>query len=130
MVQVDLCRKMMEKWVTEMDDIHAHLDDMALLHEHLSGMGITIHDEDYASMVLMSLLDSYTMYLETLSDTTISSGCTFTTPDFIAKAIELADKCQLRTSHDPKSGHKDAALHASDTCQKYKKGGTSKKDVE
>ena len=47
-VQVDLCHRTMEKWVSETDDIRAHLDDMALSHEHLSGMGIAIHDEDYA----------------------------------------------------------------------------------
>ena len=74
MVQVDLCCRMMEKWVSETDDIHAHLDNMALSHEHLSGMGISIHDEDYASMDLMLLPDSYTTHLKMLADTAISSG--------------------------------------------------------
>jgi len=55
-------------------------------------MGVTIHDEDYASMVLMSLPDSYTTHLETLMEAAISSGHTFTTQDFISKAIELSDK--------------------------------------
>jgi len=32
-----------------MDDIRAHLDNMALTYEHLSGMGTAIHDEDYSS---------------------------------------------------------------------------------
>jgi len=63
MVQVDLCCRMMEKRVSEMDDIRAHLDDMALLHERLSGMGIAIHDGLHI-MVLMSLPDSYTTHLE------------------------------------------------------------------
>jgi len=130
MVQVDLRHKMMEKRVSKMDDIRVHLDDMALSHEHLSGMGIAIHDEDYASMVLMSLPDSYTMYLETLTDAAISSGCTFPTPDFIAKAIKLADKRQLRASCDPKSSQKDSAFHTSDGCNKSKKGNLSKKDIE
>ena len=71
---MDLCCRMMEKQVSEMDDIHAHLDDMALSHEQLSGMGIAIHDKDYMSMVLMSLPDSYNMHLKTLADTAISSG--------------------------------------------------------
>jgi len=92
MVQVDLCCHMMEKCMSETDDICAHLDDMALSYERLSGMGVAIHDEDYASMVLMSLPDSYTTHLETLVDTAISSGCTFTAQDFISKAIELLDK--------------------------------------
>ena len=75
-----------------MDDICAHLDDMALSYEHLSGMGTTIHDDDYSSMILMSLLDSYVTYLETLTDVAIGSGHMFTTHDIITKATELADK--------------------------------------
>ena len=92
MVQVDQCWQMMEKHVSETDDIHAHLDNMALSYEHLSSMGATIHDKDYASMILMSLPDSYMAYLETLSDTAIRSSHTFTAHDIIAKAAELADK--------------------------------------
>jgi len=95
MVQMNLHHRMMEKWVSEMDDICAHLNDMTLSHKCLSGMGIAIHDEDYTLMVLMSLPDSYTMHLETLTDTAISSGRTFTSPDFIAKTIELSEKDQL-----------------------------------
>jgi len=78
--------------VSKTDDICAHLDDMVLLYKHLSGMGTTIHNEDYVSMILMSLPDSYMTYLETLSDEAIGSGCTFTTHDIITKATELADK--------------------------------------
>src|SRR5882724_9433439 len=92
MVQVDLCRRMMEKHMSETDDIRDHLNDMALSYEHLSSMGVAIHDEDYASMVLMSLPNSYTTHLETLVDAAISSGCTFTAQDFISKAIELLDQ--------------------------------------
>jgi len=64
-----------------MDDIHTHLDYMALSYKCLSGMGTAIHNEDYASMILMSLLDSYMTHLETLADAAISSGCTFTAHD-------------------------------------------------
>src|SRR5882724_72987 len=37
MMRVDLCRRMMEKRAKETDDIWAHLDDMALMYERLSG---------------------------------------------------------------------------------------------
>jgi len=39
----------MEKWMSKMDDIHTHLNDMDLSYEFLSGMGVTIYDEDYVS---------------------------------------------------------------------------------
>ena len=55
-------------------------------------MGVVIHDKDYASMVLMSLPESYTTHLEMLADVAVSSGHTFTAYDFITKAIELSDK--------------------------------------
>ena len=84
-------------------------------------MGVAIHDEDYASMVLMSLPDSYTTHLETLVDTAISSGCTFTAQDFISKAIELLDKRQLWANHDPKSGQKNSAFQSLESCSKAKK---------
>ena len=41
MIQVDLHRKMMEKQALDADDIRAHLDEMVLMHEWLSGMGVT-----------------------------------------------------------------------------------------
>ena len=74
MAQVDLCQRMMERWVQEMDDIHTHLNEMVLLYEHLIGMGVTLHDEDYMSMVLMSLPETYSTHLETLVDSANSSG--------------------------------------------------------
>ena len=75
-----------------MDNICAHLDHMALSYKCLSGMGAAIHDEDYTSMILVSLPDSYTTHLESLTDVAISSGHTFTAHDIITKATELVDK--------------------------------------
>jgi len=88
----------------KMDDIHTHLNDMDLSYEFLSGMGVTIYDEDYVSMVLMSLPDSYTTHLETLTDTTISSGHTFTTQDFISKAIEAFRQVTAAGQPQPQVG--------------------------
>src|SRR5882724_3543616 len=130
MVQVDLCCHMMEKCMSETDDICAHLDDMALSYERLSGMGVAIHDEDYASMVLMSLPNSYTTHLETLTDATISSRCTFTTQDFISKAIELLDKQQLWANHNLKSGQENSTFQSLESHSKGKKNNSPQKDIE
>src|SRR5882724_5363517 len=48
MVQVDLCQKMMEKCALDTNDIQAHLDEVALMHECLSRMGVALHDNDYS----------------------------------------------------------------------------------
>ena len=76
-------------------------------------MGATIHDEDYSSMILMSLPDSYLTYLETLADAAIGSGHTFTTHDIIAKETELVDIPQLQASCDPKLNQKSSTFQAS-----------------
>jgi len=83
---------MMEKQVSETDNIHTHFNDMVLSYKHLSSMGAALHDKDYASIILMSLPDTYMTHLETLMDMAIGSGHTFTTHEFITKAIELFDK--------------------------------------
>src|SRR5882724_4054873 len=113
-----------------MDDIHAHLDHMALSYKCLSGMGTAIHNEDYMSMILMSLPDSYTTHLETLTDAAIGSGCMFTAHDIITKVTELMDKWQVWASCDPKSNPKHSAFQTSKPCRKGKKGALSKKDIE
>jgi len=65
--------------------------DMDLSYEFLSGMGVTIYDEDYVSMVLIPSL-IVTLLTWKPSRHHHSSGHTFTTQDFISKAIELSDK--------------------------------------
>src|SRR5882724_3562707 len=88
MIQVDLCQKMMDKQASDANDIQAHLDKMALMHKFPSGMGVTLHDNYYLSMVLMSLPESYTLHLETLADMASSSRNPIT-HTFIMKVIDL-----------------------------------------
>src|SRR5882724_13013048 len=113
-----------------MDDIRAHLDDMALMYERLSRMGVTLHDEDYVSMVLMSLPDTYMTHLETLADSATSAGRTFTAANLISKAIELFDKRRIRADWAPKQGAKDVAFQSSEGNKHGKKGKPPKKQVE
>ena len=108
------------------DDIQAHLDEMALMHEQLSRMGVTLHD-DYSSMILMSLPESYTLHLETLANAASSSRNPLTAHTFITKAINLYEKHQLCTRRDTKLGSKDAAFQTHDSKNKGKKGGRNRK---
>ena len=72
MVRIDLHHKMTEKWIKDSDNVWTHLEEMALIYERLSGMGAQIHDQDYASMILMSLPKTYTMHLKIIADSTSS----------------------------------------------------------
>jgi len=131
MIQVDLRRKMMEKRASDADDIRAHLDEMALMHECLNRMGVILHNDDYSSMILMSLPESYTMHLETLADVASSSGNPLTAHAFIMKAIDLYEKCQLHSGHDIKLGNKDTTFQTHDPKNKGKRAGRKpKKDVK
>src|SRR5882724_8517204 len=47
---------------------------MVLMHECLIRMGVALHDNNYSSMILVSLPKLYTTHLETFSDSTGSSG--------------------------------------------------------
>jgi len=98
--------------------------------ESLSGMGVALHDDDYASMILMSLPKSYTLHLETLADAMSSSGNPLTAHGFIMKAIDLYEKRQLCAGCDTKPGGKDAAFQAADSKNKGKKAKEPKKDIE
>ena len=90
-------------------------------------MGVTLHNEDYLSMVIMSLPDTYTTHLETLADSATSAGQTFTAANLISKAIKLFDKCQIRANWAPKQGAKDMAFQSSEGNKHGKKGKLLKK---
>jgi len=113
------------------DNICTHLDKMAFIHKHLSRIGVDLHNNDYASMILMSLPESYTIHLETLADATSSSGNPLTTHNLITKAVNLYEKHQMHAGHDTKPLGKDSAYQTSDPKHKGRKGSQkSKKDVE
>ena len=104
---------------------------MAFIDQHLSGMGVALHDDDYVSMILMSLPESYTIHLETLADATSSSGNPLTTHNLITKAVNLYEKHQMCAGHDTKPLGKDSTFQMSDPKHKGRKGSQkSKKDVE
>ena len=78
----------------------------------------------------MSLPELYTTHLETLADSTGSSGKPLTTHNLITKAINIYYKHQLCARWDAKSGNKDSAFQTSDHKGKGKKGQKPRKDVE
>jgi len=114
---------MMEKCDLDSDDIQAHLDEVVLMHECLSRMGVAMHDDDYSSIILMSLPKSLHPPISKHSQTPPAAAENpLTTHNLIAKAIDLYEKCQLCTRQDTKSGNKDSAFQASDYKGKGKKG--------
>ena len=88
MVQVNLCKRMMLKKVSEEDDIPTHLDSIRLLYKQLSGMGARVDGSDYSSIIILSLPESYQLLLMTLGNTAQQAKNPMTPDDFITHAIQ------------------------------------------
>ena len=113
------------------DDICTHLDEMPFIHKHLSRMAVALHDNDYVSMVLMSLPESYTIHIKTLADAASSSGNPLTAHNLITKVIDLYKKHPICAGHETKPSGNDSAFHASEPKHKGKRGNQKpKKEVE
>ena len=130
MVQVDLHCGKMEKWVPKTDNIHAHLSDMALLHEHLSGMGVTIHNEDYASMVLMSLPDSYTTHLKPSQMLPSVVGAHSLLPTSLPMPLNSQTSISFGPTVTPSWIRKTLHFTCWMSTRNQKKGNSSQKDVQ
>jgi hypothetical protein len=57
--QVDAQQHLQELKCAEGKDLKAHLTDMTRLCEELAGMGASISDDDFTTMIIGSLLTSY-----------------------------------------------------------------------
>src|ERR1700731_3063774 len=64
--QVDTCRHLQELHCPEGGDIRMHLNMMTNLHNELEGIGALVSDEDYATMIHVSLPLSYRPMLQSI----------------------------------------------------------------
>ena len=70
MVTVDMRRKLQSEKCgerRERDDVRTHLVKLQTMHEDLASMGGTISDEDFTSIILGSIPQSYDTYILLLS---------------------------------------------------------------
>ena len=88
MVQVDLRRKMLEIRANEGDNIPAHLDAIRHIYERLSGMGAPPSEDNYSSMIILSLPESYQVLLTTLGDAAQQANNPLTSDNYITKAVQ------------------------------------------
>ena len=79
MVTVDLRRKLQAEKCPESGDVRAHLYKLQAMRKDLASMGGSINDEDFTSIILDSIPQSYDTYIaaitatSTLMDKTLSS---------------------------------------------------------
>src|SRR3984893_940559 len=79
--KVDTRRRLQSRFCNEEGDIKAHLNAMTKLREELEGIGASVLDEDFGTMLLMSLPPSYRSLLHTITHATSLSGITINLND-------------------------------------------------
>ena len=69
MVAVDLRRKLQDEQCGESGDVRAHFDKLSDMFERLSSMGMTLTDDEYATILLGSLPGSYDPIITSMTTT-------------------------------------------------------------
>src|SRR3984893_5067785 len=117
--KVDTRRRLQSMLCDENGDIKAHLNAMTKLREELEGIGTSVLDEDFGTMLLTSLPPSYRSLLHTITHTTSLSGITINLNDLMRIILEEARQREL-SENAQKSG--DAALNVNKGKGKKGKG--------
>lgn len=119
MVAIDLRRRMQNKRCDEKTDIRMHFDELAGMLENLSSMGTSLGDEEYTSIILASLLDSYDSLITTMTTTATIRGEELL-PDTVIQLVtdEYERRLTKRKGAKSAGAQDDAAFYSDD-----RKGG-------
>src|SRR5271156_2792954 len=105
MVTVDLRRKLQAEKCSESGDLRAHLNKLFAMREDLALMGGSINDEDFTSIVLGSIPQSYDPYIAAITATSSLLDKTLSPTNSIIDAIH--DEADRHTIKNPKAKKDD-----------------------
>ena len=88
--KVDTRRRLQMMTCDEDGDVKAHLNAMTMLREELEGIGASVPDEDFGTMLLTSLPPSYRSLLHTITHAASISGVTINPNDLMRIILEEA----------------------------------------
>ena len=120
--KVDTRRRLQSMFCDKEGNIKAHLNAMTKLREELEGIGASVLDEDFGTMLLMSLPPSYRSLLHTITHAASLSGVAINLNDLMRIVLEESHQCEL-SENNPKSA--DAALNATKGKGHKGKGNTN-----
>ena len=133
MVTVDMWCKLQAEKCPESGDIRAHLHKLQAMREDLVLMGGSISDEDFTSIILGSIPQSYDTYIATITATSTLLDRSLLPTNLIDAICDEADQRTIKNPK-PKKDEQDAAFMAGQSTGKGKKGGEglkkSKKGVK
>src|ERR1700678_4098222 len=126
MVTVDLRRKLQAEKCPESGDIRAHLVKLQIMREDLASMGGSISDEDFTSMILGSIPQSYNTYIAAITATSSLLNQTLSSTNLIDVIRDEADRRTIKNPKSKKDEH-DSAFVANQCSDRGKKGGEGSK---
>jgi hypothetical protein len=90
MVTVDMRRRLQAEKCAEKGDVHTHLNKLLALREDLASMGGSITDEDFTTIVLGSIPQSYDTYIAAITATSSLLNQTLSSTNLIDT---IRDEC-------------------------------------
>ena len=122
MVTVDMQCKLQAEKCPESGDVKAHLYKLQVMREDLASMGGSIDDEDFTSIILGSIPQSYDTYIAAIMATSTLMDKTLSPTNLIDAIQDEADRHTIK-SPKFKKAKQDAAYSAGQSS-----GGKGKKD--
>jgi hypothetical protein len=111
LVKVDIRKRMLLAHCDEGRDVMAHFGELNRLRQIMAGMGAIVDDEDYAAVVMGSLLDTYRPIISALEATAGYSSKVVTAQELItAVSIEYEHRLLCNPQSARKGGN--TMLHA------------------
>src|SRR5271168_681789 len=126
MVTVDMRRKLQSEKCTEQGDVRAHLVKLQIMREDLASMGGSISDEDFTSMILGSIPQSYDTYIAAITATLSLLNQTLSSTNLIDVICDEADRRTIKNLKSKRDEH-DSAFVANQCSDRGKKGGEGSK---
>jgi hypothetical protein len=105
MVTVDLCWKLQAEKCSEHGDMCAHLNKLQTIHEDLASMRAPVNDEDFASIILRSVLASYNTYIAAITTTSSLLNQTLTPTNLIDAICDEVDQRAIKHLKSKRDEH-------------------------
>ena len=126
MVTVDLWCKLQAEKCAESRDMRAHLHKLQAMCKDLTLMGGIIDDEDFMSVILGSIPQSYNIYIATIMAMSSLMDKTLLSTNLIDTIRDEVDRWTIKNPKSKKGEH-DMAYVAGQTSGKGKKDGEDSK---
>jgi hypothetical protein len=138
MYKVEARRKLQEMRCDDNSDIRAHLNSMSRARDELSGMGASLDDATFVTIILGSMPESYRTLLSSIMQSARAAGRTVPSSDLMAIILEESAYRHSQSDRD-RSKSTESALQASKSkgrkgpksnvkCENCAKLGHSKAD--